>query len=161
MNSERQIKKSGFIDLINESVHTADDIDIGDIEAVNKNFIVIKRGFVNIHYYYIPISKVDGWDQNVLWLKIGEDEVKRKYELGLAPDPHRYVVKDYPSYTSYPHYTNTYYPVLPMIPPRYAIPPRNASTVTTEMSNVIQCDLCQTRFSTEDELGSHIEKDHG
>jgi hypothetical protein len=30
-------------ELINESVHTSDDIDIGDIYAVNKNFIVVKR----------------------------------------------------------------------------------------------------------------------
>ncbi len=43
MNYEKQIKKSGFIDLINESVNTVDDIDIGDIEAVNKNFIGIKK----------------------------------------------------------------------------------------------------------------------
>ncbi len=49
---------TGWIDLINESVHTSDDVDIGDLEAVNKNFVVVKRGFVNIHYYYIPQSKV-------------------------------------------------------------------------------------------------------
>jgi hypothetical protein len=42
-----------WISLINESVHTYDDIDIGDIYAVSRNFIVIKRGFVNVHYYYI------------------------------------------------------------------------------------------------------------
>ncbi len=93
----------------------------------------------------------------MLWLKTSEDEVKRKYELGLAPDPCGYVVKDYPSY---PHYTNCYYPVLPMISPRYAIPTKHTSKVTAEISNVIQCDLCQTRFNTEDELSNHIEKDH-
>jgi hypothetical protein len=31
---------SGWTDLINESVHTSDDQDIGDIEAVSCNFIV-------------------------------------------------------------------------------------------------------------------------
>jgi hypothetical protein len=31
---------SGWTDLINESVHTSDDQDIGDIEAVSRNFIV-------------------------------------------------------------------------------------------------------------------------
>ncbi len=49
-----------WIDLINKSVHTSDDIDIGDIVAVSRVFVVVKRGFVNIHYYYIPISKVEG-----------------------------------------------------------------------------------------------------
>ncbi len=34
---------AGWIDLINESVHTSDDLDIGDIEAANKNFVVVKE----------------------------------------------------------------------------------------------------------------------
>ena len=56
------VPKTGWMSLINESVHTSDDIDIGDIDAVSRDFIVVKRGFVNIHYYYIPITKVEGWD---------------------------------------------------------------------------------------------------
>jgi hypothetical protein len=83
-----------WIDLIDESVHTYDDVDIGDIDAVSRDFIVVKRGFVNVHYYYIPIGRVEGWDGNVLWLKIREDEVKRNYERGAMPDPLRYFVKD-------------------------------------------------------------------
>ena len=102
-----------WIELINESVHTADDIDIGDIDAVNRDFIVVKRGFVNIHYYYIPITKVEGWDGHILWLKITENEVKANYERDKIPDPSRYYVKDYPTYTA------EYYPELIMIPPRY------------------------------------------
>jgi hypothetical protein len=46
-----------WIELINESVHTADDIDIGDIDAISRDFI--KRGFVNVYHYYIPITKVE------------------------------------------------------------------------------------------------------
>src|SRR3712207_7088920 len=52
---EEEKKKPSWIDLINESVHTSDDVDIGDIDAVSRDFIVVKRGFVNIHYYYVPI----------------------------------------------------------------------------------------------------------
>jgi hypothetical protein len=29
-------------DLIQESVHTSDDVDIGDVEAVNKDTILVK-----------------------------------------------------------------------------------------------------------------------
>ena len=46
-----------WIELINESVYTSDDVDIGDIDAVSRDFVVIKRGFVNVHYYYIPIDR--------------------------------------------------------------------------------------------------------
>lgn len=34
---------SGWTDLTNKSVHTSDDQDIGDIEAVRRNFIVQKK----------------------------------------------------------------------------------------------------------------------
>jgi hypothetical protein len=84
---------SGWMDTINESVHTSDDHDIGDIEAVNRDFIVVKRGFVNVHRYYIPISKVQGWDGNVLWLSIPEEMVNTNYERDTIPDPSLYYVK--------------------------------------------------------------------
>src|SRR5919108_5763636 len=98
--------KIAWIDLIDESVHTSDDVDIGDIDAVSRDFVVVKRGFLKVHYYYIPISKVEGWDGHVLWLKITEDEVKRNYERETLPDPLRYFVKDCPGYTAvYPEVT--------------------------------------------------------
>lgn len=84
---------SGWTDIIDESVHTSDDQDIGDVEAVNRDFIVVKRGFVNVHRYYIPISKVQGWDGNVLWLSISEETVKTNYERDTTPDPSAYYVK--------------------------------------------------------------------
>jgi hypothetical protein len=65
-NEEEQEKKKTWIGLIDESVHTSDDIDIGDIDAVSRDFVVVKRGFVNVHYYYIPISKVEGHDHAVI-----------------------------------------------------------------------------------------------
>ncbi len=72
-----------WVELLNESVHTSDDQDIGDIEAVNRQFIVVKRGFVNIHRYFIPAYKIEGWDGNIVWVKITEEEVKRKYQNDL------------------------------------------------------------------------------
>ncbi len=36
-------------DITQESVHTSDAIDIGDIEATSKDTVVVKRGIVNVH----------------------------------------------------------------------------------------------------------------
>ena len=44
MGSKEEATIKNWTELINKSVHSADDIDIGDIE------IVVKRGFINIHY---------------------------------------------------------------------------------------------------------------
>jgi hypothetical protein len=156
-SADQPIKKT-WIALIDESVHTSDDVDIGDIEAVSRDFIVVKRGFVNIHYYYIPITKVEGWDGRVLWLKITEDEVKRNYERHATPDPTRYYVKDYPMYTT------AYYPDLSMIPARVAtpfstIPPVSPAAADT-LPRIYKCDLCNTSFKTEDELNIHVTSQH-
>ncbi|MDP9016611.1 MAG: hypothetical protein M3M87_07660 [Thermoproteota archaeon] len=61
---------------------------------------MVKRGFVNVQRYFIPPDNVDGWDGNVLWLKITEEEeVKRKYQNDDAThEPTRYLTKDYANY---------------------------------------------------------------
>lgn len=69
--------KMHWIRLVNESVHSSDDEDIGDIDAVSKDFVVVKKGYVHIHYYYIPISRVEGWDGHVLWPDIRTRSQKR------------------------------------------------------------------------------------
>jgi hypothetical protein len=144
-----------WIDLINESVHTYDDVDIGDIDAVSRDFVVVKRGFVNIHYYYIPISKVEGWDGHVLWLKIREDEAKRNYERETIPDPSRYFVRDYPGYFT------ADYPELTVIMPRYARPVYTAKdTATPGEMRIYRYDLCSTTYRTEDQLSSHVAATH-
>ena len=160
-NTSSVPSKIGWIDLINESVHTYDDVDIGDIDAVSRDFIVVKRGFVNVHYYYIPISKVEGWDGHVLWLRITEDEVKRNYERETIPDPSRYFVKDYPDYTAV-------YPEVTVIAPRYTRPvytakdttPETAKDTTPEEMRIYKCDLCSNTYRSEDQLSSHVASKH-
>ena len=159
-------------ELINESVHTSDDIDIGDIYAVNKNFIVVKRGFINIHYYYIPMFHVEGWDGKVLWLKLDADTVNSKYQKNdTYPDPYRYFLKDRPIY-----YKNDLSEVM-AIPSKIAEPAYSFEyPVTTIESNSevkdndhnfsennskFKCDLCdKTNFNSEEDLTNHIKLEH-
>ena len=155
--------KKEWINLLNESVHTYDDIDIGDVYAVSRNFVVVKRGFVNVHYYYIPVKKVEGWDGDVLWLKITEEEVKEKYERDKIPDPTNYVIKDYPYYTAgdnYTFYTTAYYSPLPVIARRYIDPYQDITkspTTEKDVPGTYQCALCNETFNSEDELDKHID----
>ena len=88
-------KTKSVMDLTQESVHTSDNKDIGDIEAVNKDSIVVKRGFKNVHYYYVPIREVKGWDEHVVWLKIPEGDVIAKYQRTEEPDRSKYFTKEH------------------------------------------------------------------
>jgi hypothetical protein len=81
---------SSWTEFIGKWVHTSDDQDIGDIEAVTRNFIVVKKGLVNVHRYYIPLHKVKGWGGKVAWLKISEEDVKTNYQRNIIPDPYNY-----------------------------------------------------------------------
>jgi hypothetical protein len=146
-------KKRTWIELINESVHTSEDVDIGDIDAVSRDFVVVKRGFVNVHYYYIPISKVEGWDGNILWLKVAEKHVKQNFEREVVPDPSRYYVKDFPGYSAV-------YPEVELILPRYTRPVYTAKNTTPEDFRTHVCDLCRTAFDTEDDLSRHVSTSH-
>jgi hypothetical protein len=143
---------SGWMDTINESVHTSDDHDIGDIEAVNRDFIVVKRGFVNVHRYYIPISKVQGWDGSVLWLSIPEEIVNTNYERDTIPDPSLYYVKGEEE-----KYTSTQWKEFARIEPRYSaskyvVTPKG----TKEEPVVYRCVLCDATFRTDEEFSMHV-----
>ena len=148
-------EKRDWLSLINESVHTSDDVDIGEKYTVSRNFIVVKRGFVNIHYYYIPVIRVEGWDGDVLWLKVTEKEVREKYERNTSPDPKQYYVNEFP------YYTAAYYYPLPLIPRRRLalgnIPNDERSLPTEEVSWLFTCNLCNQSFKSEDELDKHME----
>ena len=141
---------SGWTDTINESVHTSDDQDIGDVEAVNRDFIVVKRGFVNVHRYFIPISKVQGWDGNVLWLSVPEETIKANYERDLTPDPLTYYVKGEED-----KYTGTQWKEFAKIEPRYTTPTYTAAPRKTEEPPVYRCVLCDTIFGTDEEFSRH------
>jgi hypothetical protein len=144
-------KARTWFSMINESVHTSDDQDVGDVYAVNRFFLVVKRGIVNVHYYYIPMSKIEGWDGHVLWLKVTEDEVKTKYESERSPDPSTYYVQEHP-------YFSLESP-LPLIPLKLSKYENEMTAVPSDdVPLVYSCPLCNVVFQTEQELGKHIEQ---
>jgi hypothetical protein len=67
--------------------------NIGDVEAVSTDKIVVKTGLKGARYYYVPIDKVEGWDGHVVCLNITEDEVKQ-FESKEKPDKSSYFTKD-------------------------------------------------------------------
>lgn len=152
---------SSWTDLINESVHTSDDQDIGDIEAVSRNFIVVKKGLVNVHRYYIPLHRVEGWDGRVVWLKIPEDAVKANYEREAAPDPYNYHYSSAPTVDP-SNVVRRFQVNMPKIPPRaHEEKPFLVSRESSgEGERVFLCNLCNATFKTDDELSSHIESTH-
>lgn len=144
-------KPASWTDLIDESVYTSDDQDIGDIEALNRDFVVVKRGLVNVRRYYIPMGRVEGWDGRAVWLKVSEDQVKG-YERDAAPDPHSYHYSSAPVSDGLRRHV-----MIPKIVPTYdQEKPFVVAPDQKEESRVFRCDLCSATFRTGDELSSHV-----
>ncbi len=137
-------------------MHTSDDIDLGDIDAINRSFIVVKKGFINIHYYYIPYTKVEGWDGHVVWLKITEEDANTKFERNIVPDPARYYVKNYPGYTS------AYYPPIILAPMKKMLPAayHRVGKYASAEPRIYRCDLCDATFTSCDYLSNHGSMNH-
>jgi hypothetical protein len=83
------------MDLTKQSVYVRKrkGKEIGEIEAMNKDTIVVKKGKRGRKYYYIPIDRVEGWDGHVVSLTITEDEAKQ-FEKKDKPDRSVYFTKD-------------------------------------------------------------------
>jgi hypothetical protein len=117
-----------WFSIINESVHTSDDIDIGDIDAISRNFVVIK-------------------DDKVLWLKLTESQVKEKYERNTEPDPFIYFVKEHKEF---------FMPYkLPVIPPK-GFEHKAKERPEDYTPHLYKCPLCNDVFNNEDELTKHV-----
>jgi hypothetical protein len=156
--STTQEKETSWKGLINESVHTSDDEDIGDIEAVNRDYIVVKKGFKNTHYYYIPVDQIEGWDKNVLWLKITKNEVFQSYERNTPPNPSRYYTHARTTIQS-PPYDTAKLPELQILQTRYAQP--SSAEFKKKEPDVYRCDLCPTTYGNEGDLNNHATEQHG
>jgi hypothetical protein len=85
-------------------------------QLVNSSGVAFSTGPI-----LFPISKVKGWDGNVLWLKVTEDEIKTNYERNIIPDPARYHLKGYRFYSA------DTYPEVITIQPLYTRPVRTSS----------------------------------
>jgi hypothetical protein len=74
-------------EVIYKRVRTTDNIDIGDIETVGKDFIVVREGDVKIHHYYIPKSYITNYDGSSLWIDAPSGLVSGKFERETEPTP--------------------------------------------------------------------------
>lgn len=151
-----------YLQFINRVVKTSDNHHIGNTEAIGRDFFVIRRGFLVVHHYYIPRSKLCRCDDE-LWLTIDENEVKEKYERNKSPDPFRYYVKDYP------YYTAGYFPPLAIIKNKWILTNYRKKSLDglerfdsatipqySKKSTRYVCDLCTSEFNSSKKLSEHI-----
>ncbi|HEY7777632.1 MAG TPA: hypothetical protein VIA09_03745 [Nitrososphaeraceae archaeon] len=71
--------------VIHKHVRTSDNVDIGDVDKVGNEFIVVRDGVASIYLYYIPKAYISNYDGSCLWIDVPSGLVASKFERQDEP----------------------------------------------------------------------------
>ena len=60
-------------DVINKEARSSNDEDLGEVQAVDDNYIFMQRGIISKDKFRIPVDMVESFDGNVLRFCISEE----------------------------------------------------------------------------------------
>lgn len=71
-------------DVIKKEARGSGDEDLGEVQEVSSNYVLVKKGILNKEKFYIPKDQVESYDGDTLHFRISEDEAKSRY-MGEYP----------------------------------------------------------------------------
>jgi hypothetical protein len=71
--------------LIHKHARTTDNVEIGYVERIGNEFIVIREGVSDVHIYYIPKTYIRDYDGSQLWIDAPSGLVRSKFERETEP----------------------------------------------------------------------------
>src|ERR671910_693565 len=74
-----------WAEVIHKHVRAADDVDMGDVQRVGNEFIVVRQGVAKVHLYYIPKVCISNYDVSSLYLNVPSDFVRSRFERESEP----------------------------------------------------------------------------
>jgi hypothetical protein len=72
-------------EIIHKHVRSTDNVDIGDVDKVGNQFIVVREGVADVHLYYIPKRYIIKYDGSTLWLNLSSTLASSKFERKNEP----------------------------------------------------------------------------
>ena len=72
-------------EVIHKHVRTTDNVDIGDVERVGDEFIVVRQGVAKVRIYYIPKVYINNYDGSSLYIDVPSGLVSAKFERDTEP----------------------------------------------------------------------------
>ncbi len=71
--------------IIHKGVRATDNVDIGNVERVGNEFIVVREGTADAHIYYVPKTFIRDFDGSQLWIDAPSGLVRPKFEMDKEP----------------------------------------------------------------------------
>ena len=71
-------------DVIKKEARGSNDEDLGEVQEVGQEYVLVQRGMINKDKFYIPKDMVESYDGDVLRFSISEEDAKSS-DLGDSP----------------------------------------------------------------------------
>ena len=71
--------------IIHKGVRATDNVDIGNVERVGNEFVVVREGTADEHIYYVPKTYIKDFDGSQLWIDAPSGLVRPKFEMDKEP----------------------------------------------------------------------------
>jgi len=62
--------------VIKKEARGLDDYDLGEVEEVDEEHVITKKGVVDKDRFFLPRNKVSRFDGDKLWFEVTKDEAK-------------------------------------------------------------------------------------
>ena len=62
--------------VIKKEARGLDDYDLGEVQEVNEDIVITKKGVVDKDRFYLPRSKALRFEEDKLWFEVSEEEAK-------------------------------------------------------------------------------------
>ena len=95
--------------LKGKNVKTNDGEDLGEVKEVSENYLHIEKGTIHKEKFWIPKYVADAFDGKTLWLLMGEEELRGKYQYGKEPPSADQYTKDFETFKGTPYGQNANY----------------------------------------------------
>ncbi|HZE78932.1 MAG TPA: YsnF/AvaK domain-containing protein [Nitrososphaeraceae archaeon] len=81
---------NGSIDwdeIIKKEARGSGNEDLGEVQEVSGDYVLVQRGIVNKEKFYIPRDLVESYDGDVLRFRVSEEDAKSRFLRDSAPTP--------------------------------------------------------------------------
>ena len=74
-------------DVVKKEARGSGDEDLGEVQEVGQNYVLVQKGMINKEKFYIPKDMAESYDGDVLRFKISEEDAKSRYMRDTPPPP--------------------------------------------------------------------------
>jgi uncharacterized protein (TIGR02271 family) len=71
-------------DVIKKEARGTNDEDLGEVQEVGQDYVLVQKGMINKDKFYIPKDMVESYDGDVIRFSISEEDAKSRF-LGDSP----------------------------------------------------------------------------